>query len=86
MQDDTNEDEPLATAVASVVSRLGAAAGALARRAVLRFVLANNVELTSAADADDLSLWWWDSSPYLDDDVATLEDAVWRRRRRRRAD
>jgi len=76
MQDDTNEDEPLATAVASVVSRLGAAAGALARRAVLRFVLANNVELTSAADADDLSLWWWDSSPYLDDDVATLEDAV----------
>ena len=36
---------------------------------MLRFVLADEVALDSAADADDLSLWWWDSSEWLDDEA-----------------
>ena len=53
MQDDTNSDESLASAVARVVAGLGARAGALAKEAILTFVTTDSVVLDAAADLED---------------------------------
>ena len=78
MQDDTDSDESLASAVARVVAGLGARAGALAKEAILTFVTTENVVLDTAADLEDLSLWWWDADRWLDDEVQDSRDSVLR--------
>lgn len=75
LQDDTDADGDLFSAVVRVRDALGARVGALARGAVLEFLLTDVVTLDYANDPSALSLWWWDADAWLDDVVQESRDS-----------